>query len=68
VVLISLEFVFITSHIWHILSVVNRDLSEYHSNNLHFHASVCHLSWFEFPRAYCRMFVYFTIDTMTLVD
>jgi hypothetical protein len=58
---------FITSHIWYILSVGwqlslrtvdHRDLSEYHSNNLKFHASFCHLTWSECPRAYCRLFVY----------
>ena len=35
----------------------HRDLSEYHSNNLKFHASCCHLTWSECPRAYC-LFVY----------
>ena len=39
----------------------HRDLSEYHSNNLKFHASFCHLSWSECPRAYCRLFVYLFI-------
>ena len=36
----------------------HRDLSEYHSNNLKFHASFCHLTWSECPRTYCRLFVY----------
>jgi hypothetical protein len=36
-------------------------LSEYHSNNLKFHASFCHLSWSECPRGYCRLFVYLFI-------
>jgi hypothetical protein len=36
----------------------HRDLSEYHSNNLKFHASLCHLTWSECPRAYCHLFVY----------
>ena len=64
VVLISLEFFSLlpTLDIFSVLDVsvvfANRDLSEYHSNNLKFHASFCHLTWSECPRTYCRLFVY----------
>jgi hypothetical protein len=35
----------------------HRDLSEYHSNNLKFHASFCHLTWSECPRASVCLFI-----------
>jgi hypothetical protein len=60
VVLISLEFfsllpTFEYSQCWmaelSLRTFDHRDLSEYHSNNLKCHASFCHLTWSECPRA-----------------